>query len=348
MVEKNAIELAPTDVTTELGQTPGPLLDLTIDQLRTLVIVRREGNALRAARVLGREQSSVQKQLNTLNEVSRHLVGESLFIKQGRGQDLLFTPTGEQLVSLASGTIDTWMTGIHSARRRLGSTITIGTTEFTIRFVGEVWPHLHDEFQRREVDLKVIHVRTRDFWEKLESQQVDLVCGSFAARAGELPDLDYDFIEWQREGVAILTNLTVHELPDRPVSADKLPILPLLAPTAGLLAEFLHRWYGPAYASELNIVARIDALYYGLGLLDSQLLRGCLLTTGKVAEAAVEGRLPGGHGLRIVQLADDFDPPLELVTGVFGRRNERNHYAADHPLNLLWNEFNARRPVVRG
>jgi hypothetical protein len=45
-----------------------------------------------------------------------------------------------------------------------------------------------------------------------------------------------------------------------------------------------------------------------------------------------------------VQLADDFNPAVELVTGVFGRKNERDHYAADHPLNLLWNEFIARRP----
>ncbi|GAB1512535.1 LysR family transcriptional regulator [Actinophytocola sp. KF-1] len=347
MSEKKLIELAPADATSELVQMPGPLLDLTVDQLRTLVIVHEEGNALGAARRLGREQSSVQKQLNTLNELGRQLVGEALVIKQGRGQALLFTPTGEQLASLAASTIDTWTTGIHSARRRLGSTITIGTTEFTIRFIGEVWPHLRSEFQRREVELKVVHVRTRDFWEKLESKQVDLVCGSFATQAGQLPDLDYDFIEWQREGVALLTNLTDYELPDRPVSTNRLRALPLLAPAAGLLAEFLRRWYGPAYTTELNVVATIDALYYGLGLLDSQLIRGCLLTTSKVAQAAVEGRLPGGHGLRVVPLGDDFEPALELVTGVFGRRNERDHYAADHPLNVLWNEFRVRRPAAR-
>jgi hypothetical protein len=33
--------------------------------------------------------------------------------------------------------MDSWLTGVHSARRELGSTVTIGTTEFTIRFVGE-------------------------------------------------------------------------------------------------------------------------------------------------------------------------------------------------------------------
>jgi hypothetical protein len=183
----------------------------------------------------------------------------------------------------------------------VAGTVTIGTTEFTIRFVDKVRPHL--------------------------------------------PTLDYDFIEWHREEVALLTNLSTRELPDKSVTAAKLPNLSLLVPTAGLRAEFLRRWYGPEYPSRLPIVAEIDALYYGLGLLDSQLLHGCLLTTSQVARAATEGRLPGGHGLRIVQLADDFDPALELVTGVFGRKNERDHYASDHPLNLLWNEFIARCPA---
>lgn len=338
------MKLQSADPSVELLRAPAEMLDITLDQLRTLVVVRREGTALRAARRLGREQSSVQKQLNTLNDIAQQLVGESLVVKQGRGQDFLFTPTGEQLVTLAESTVDSWLTGTHAARRHLGSTVTIGTTEFTIRFVGEVWPHLQEEFERREVDLKVVHVRTRDFWEKLDSQQVDLVCGSFAAPAGELPTLDYDFIEWHREGVALLTNLPTRELPDKPVTAAKLPTLPLLAPAAGLLAEFLRGWYGTDYRSQLAIIAEIDALYYGLGLLDSHLLRGCLLTTTRVAEAAVDGRLPGGSGLRIVELANDFTPSLELVTGVFGRRNERQHYAADHPLNLLWHEFTTRRP----
>lgn len=56
--------------TPDLGgvATVGPeLLETTFDQLRTLVLVAETGSALSAARVLGREQSSVQKQLDTLN-----------------------------------------------------------------------------------------------------------------------------------------------------------------------------------------------------------------------------------------------------------------------------------------
>lgn len=339
MTDSGPVELHSADPLADLTNAPGSLLDLTLDQLRTIVVVRHTGTALGAARRLGREQSSVQKQINAMNDIAQRLVGELLVIKQGRGQNVLFTPTGEAMVELAERTLNSWLAGTQAARRRLGSTVTVGTTEFTIRFVGEIWPRVREEFERREVELKVVHVRTRDFWEKLESQQVDLVCGSFATRVGELPSLDHDFIEWHREGVSLLTNLSSRELPDKPVSSARLPAIPLLAPTTGLLAEFLRGWYGPDYRNLLNIIAEIDALYYGLGLLDSQLLHGCLLTTSQVARAAVEGRLPGGRGLRTVPLADDFEPSLELVTGVFCRRNERDRYSPEHPLNLLWNEF---------
>lgn len=147
------------------------------------------------------------------------------------------------------------------------------------------------------------------------------------------------FIEWHREGLAILTNLPKRELPTRAVDAAKLSTLPLLAPTAGLLAEFLRHWYGLNYRDRLNVIADIDDIYYGLALLRSKIVHGCLLTTSAVATEAVEGRLPGGPDLRRVELADDFDPALELVTGIFGRKGERDHYTPDHPLNLLWAAF---------
>ncbi|MGH3800752.1 MAG: LysR family transcriptional regulator [Pseudonocardiaceae bacterium] len=329
----------PSDPVAGLLGRPSELLDLTFDQLRTLVMVRLTGNALRAARALGREQSSVQKQLTTLNELAQRMVGEVLALKQRRGQDFLFTPTGDQVTDLAAATLEGWSDVVHSARRRLGSTITVGTTEFTIRFLGEIWPHVRDDFQRRGIELKIVHVRTRDFWATLDAQQVDLICGSFATEQGQLPDLDYDFIECGRERVALLSNLTARELPDRPVRFAELPKLPLLAPTAGLLAEFLRRWYGPDYRATLTVIADIDALNYGLGLLQSQLLHGCLITTHAVAEAAITGRLPGGEGLRMIELGNDYRPCLELVTGVFGRRREREHYASDHPLNILWQLF---------
>jgi hypothetical protein len=91
---------------------PG-MLETTFDQLRTLVLVAETGSALSAARVLGREQSSVQKQLDTLNRSFRQMCGEQLVIKQGRGQRFLFTPSGWQFVELARATLAGWQASIN-------------------------------------------------------------------------------------------------------------------------------------------------------------------------------------------------------------------------------------------
>jgi DNA-binding transcriptional LysR family regulator len=323
---------------------PPEMLDVSLDQLRTLAVVRATGTAQRAARALGREQSSVQKQLDNLNKAAVRLVGDALVVKQGRGKDFLFTPSGEEVVALARQTLLSWTDSLHRSRRRVGSTVTFGTTEFTVQFLGAVWPALREDFERHGVHLNIEHVRTRDLWRKLDGKKVDLVCGSFAAEPGRAPTLDYDFLEWHRERVALLTNLTARELPDTPVTATKLPGLPLLAPTAGLLSEFLSRWYGPDYRGALDVIADIDSLNYGLNLLTSDLLHGCLLTTERVADAALDGRLPG-QGLRKIDLADDHRPRLEIVTGIFARKGERARYPADHPLNLLWNAFAEATPT---
>jgi DNA-binding transcriptional LysR family regulator len=324
--------------------SPPEMLDVSLDQLRTLAVVHATGTAQRAARALGREQSSVQKQLDNLNKAAARLVGEALVVKQGRGKDFLFTPSGEEAVVLARRTLLSWTEGLHRSRRRVGSTVTFGTTEFTVQFLGVVWPGLREDFQRRGVHLNIEHVRTRDLWRTLDGKKADLVCGSFAAEPGRPPTLDYDFLEWHRERVALLTNLSTRELPDTPVTAESLPGLPLLAPTDGLLAQFLSRWYGPGYRGVLHVIADIDSLNYGLNLLTSQLLHGCLLTTERVADAALEGRLPG-QGLRKIDLAEDYRPRLEIVTGIFARQGERDRYAADHPLNLLWNAFADATPA---
>ena len=103
-----------------LLESPLALMDTTMDQLRTLVVVHETGTALGAARALGREQASVQKQLDTMNRNFSELCGEPLVLKQGRGKDVLFTGTGAALVELARGTLDDWLDGIHDSRRRLG------------------------------------------------------------------------------------------------------------------------------------------------------------------------------------------------------------------------------------
>lgn len=117
------MEVAATPITLPgpeaLTETPTALLETTFDQLRTLIAVAETGSALQAARLLGREQSSVQKQLDTLNRNFQQICGELLVIKQGRGQQFLFTPSGRQFVALARRTLTGWRA--RSTRHAAGS-----------------------------------------------------------------------------------------------------------------------------------------------------------------------------------------------------------------------------------
>jgi DNA-binding transcriptional LysR family regulator len=336
------VKVPPAGAFAELLASPTQLLDVTMDQLRTLLAVREAGSPLGAARLLDREHSSVRKQLDTLNRIFQQVCGEALVVKQGRGQDYLFTPTGEAVAGIAARSFADWLTGITDRRRKLGATLRVATTEFTVDFLAQVWPDVVEEFTRREIQLDIAHVRTRDFWTQLDAKDIDLVCGSVAAAPGNDPALaGYDVIEWHREDLALVTNLSTRELPMVAVGQDRLPAVPLLAPSAGLVAEFLRRWYGPEFQSDLTIVAGVDSIYYGLALLRSRLVHGALICARAAADAAVEGRLPGGPGLRLVPLAGDYDPPLQLLAGIFARKGERQLYDDTHPLNLLWSAFAA-------
>jgi DNA-binding transcriptional LysR family regulator len=317
------------------------LLELTFDQLRTLVVVREADSANGAARMLGREQSSVQKQIDTLNRIFQRMCGELLAVRQGRGQPFRFTPTGAAVAEQARAMLADWQTQVNDTRRRIGKTLAIGTTEFTLPFVGKVWQRVCDEFAAREIEMNVQHVRTKDSFARLDARDIDLLCGGFASISGsdDVPG-DYEFLQWQRDGLVLLTNLPKRELPIPAVGVDRLPSVPLIVPsTGGVIVDFLRRWYGSDFRDRLNIVATIDDIYYGLALMRSKMAYGCMLTSVGIARAAVDGRLPGGPDLRVVGLGPDFDPMMQLVTGTFARRGERNAFDMSHPLNLLWQAF---------
>lgn len=335
------VRVPDTDSLNGLLACPPMLMELTFDQLRTLVVVHEADSANSAARILGREQSSVQKQIDTLNRSFQRMCGELLAIRQGRGKPFQFTPTGHVVAEQARAMLTDWQSRVNDARRRIGKTLAIGTTEFTLPFVGKVWQRVCDEFAAREIELNVQHVRTKDSFERLDSREIDLLCGGFASSAGvsDVPG-DYEFLQWQRDGLVLLTNLPRRELPVPAVSVDRLPDVPLIVPSSGgVIADFLRRWYGTDFRNRLTIVATIDDIYYGLALMRSKMAYGCMLTSASIARAAADGRLPGGPNLRFLNLGTDFNPMMELVTGTFARRGERSSFDTSHPLNILWRAF---------
>jgi DNA-binding transcriptional LysR family regulator len=341
------VAVSPAGALEALVRCDPALLELTLDQLRTLAVVRQTGSALRAAERLGRQQSSVQKQLDTLNRQFQRLCGESLVVKQGRGKTLLFTPSGQAAAGWSEELLRHWTLRIQECRRRLGATVTVGTTEFTLDYLGRAWELVKDRLQAQEVELKVVHVRTRQFWEKLDSKEVDLLCGGMVTATGSVDvAAEYEFIEWRRGPLALLTNLSRRELPVPKVSAARLRSLPLIIPAAGVITDFLRRWYGEAYQRGLTVVAEIDDVYYGLALLRSHLVDGCMLVTRPVGQAVLKGQLPTAGDVRLLELGDGFDPTLELVSGVFARRGERDHYTTTHPINVLWEAFGAAASIA--
>ncbi|WP_329152613.1 LysR family transcriptional regulator [Streptomyces sp. NBC_01456] len=319
-------------------QYPTELLDTTMDQLRTLIVVHETGTALGAARRLGREQSSVQKQLDTMNRTFSGLCGEELVLKQGRGRDALFTATGEALVELARRTLGEWSDGVRDARRRLGRTLSVGTTRYTLGFLLDAVERVSEDFERDDVDLKVTHVRTGDLFAKLRAKELDLVCGSVVVTEGKEAELfgPYEVLEWRRSGLSLLTNLPPEKLPGTSFDARELPGLPLVVSARGLIDRFLTSWYGPDYRQKLSIAAEIEAAHYGFELLRSGVVSGAMLVTRGIGEAAADGRLPEAGGLRTLELVGAVGPRTEVLVGVFTRRGERGSYAPGHPLNLLW------------
>lgn len=328
----------PGNGRSRLLQSPLALLDTTMDQLRTLIVVHEAGTALGAARVLGREQSSVQKQLDTMNRNFREMCGEPLVLKQGRGKNVLFTATGQALVELARGTLGNWLDGVHESRRRLGKTLMVGTTRFTLAYLAGAGERVSADFRQRGIELKIGHVRTRDVLAKLRAKEVDLVCGSVVTMPGGGGDhLDeFDVMEWRRSGVSLLTNLPEARLPGPTVESSELRSLPLVVSASGLMAGVLHTWFGADYRNRLHIAAEIDTVNYGFELLRSGLLQGCMLVTKGVADAAGEARYAHGRGLRAVELVNDTGPRLEVLLGAYTRRDERAAFDRTHPLNMLW------------
>jgi len=325
----------------DLSHSPGQLMETTMDQLRTLVAVRDTGSALGAARLLNRDPSSVQKQIDTLNRNFGAMCGEPLVLKRGRGQGVAFTESGESLVETARDTLTTWQERIFASRRRVGGTLSVGATVYTLAAVTRAGAEVASEFLRRDIRLRIEHIRSGDILAKLRDKELDVVCGSIALDEGGGPPVDVVVSEWSRRTLSVLTNLSPEELPGPEVASSELPGLPLVVPDRGLIADSLRGWFGADCRRRLRIAAEIDAVAFGLELLGSELpLRGCMLVTRGIGEMIRDGRMAGGGSLRVLPIRNDTEARMEVLSGAFMRAADEPADPA-HPLSLLWRAMEA-------
>ncbi|NGO69619.1 LysR family transcriptional regulator [Streptomyces sp. SB3404] len=312
-----------------------------MDQLRTLLAVFEEGTALAAARLLGREQSSVQKQLDTLNRNLGEHCGEPLLHKRGRGERVAFSAAGEALARLARDTLGEWRTELDAARLRSGRTLAVGSTRYTLGYLLDAVEQVRDRLLREGVELRMEHVRTSGLLGKLRSGELDLVCGSVLTPAAAGPAGDARFeglevMEWRRSGLGLVTNQPVREPSGQPVRVGALARTPLVVPADGIVPDALRAWFGAGYRRRIRVAAEIDSAHYGFELLGSGVIRGSMLVTQGLAEAVAEGRLPEAAGLRTLRLRQDVGSPQQVLVGAFRRRDAPTAAGPEHPVGLLW------------
>ena len=156
-------------------------LDVTLDQLRTLLAVRETGSPLAAARIRAASTLRSANRSTPSTTHSSRSAEKRWWCQAGpraglpvhadrRGHD---PDRGRHVHQLADRD--------HREAPPSRATVTVATTEFTVNFLAQVWPSVTAEFTRREIELNIVHVRTRDFRAQLDAKDVNLVCGSIAA-----------------------------------------------------------------------------------------------------------------------------------------------------------------------
>lgn len=344
----------------QLENLPEEFLSITFDQLRTLLFVVQEGSPRKAALALNRDQSSVVKQLERLNECFQHLCGEPLAVKRGRGEDYVFTQTCDEIAVLAERLLDNWRAYLERRRREVGQRLVVATTTFTLSILAQLWDEVTTHMKHR-TELQVTQIRTQKLWDSLQDRSVDLVIGGIVVEKGELPQpIDSDFAEWSREEFCVLTNLPQRLFPGELITKEELRRYPLILPTSGIIDEVVRKWYGEDYQRKLKLQPPVSDVHYAAELLFTGTVEGFMISTSTVAERLGAGLPDSGgkdtglhHGktadLRVIRLGAGFQP-LDLVSGLLGRKGERGLYESfdkHHPLVLFWKMFERNSPAYK-
>jgi len=318
----------------KLQNLPNAMLSLTLDQLRTLVLIHQTGSPRKAALILGRDQSSVIKQLDSLNEYFEQLCGEPLATKRNRGEDYALTKTCDLVSELSQQMLSSWDEHFENRRQEVGQSLVVAATTFTLGILGQIWDDVWPQIGKR-VELKVIHIRTKDFWAHLLDRRVDLVIGGLIAQRGQPPDTrDSDFLEWSREDICLLTNISQKELPSNTIDLRKFRQYPLILPEAGIVTDAIRKWYGEDYKKYLKLEPPGLDVSWIMQLLQLNIVEGFMVSTETVANLV-------GSKLRRISFGPSFEP-LQIVSGLHGRKGERELYEKldkRHPIAIFWKVF---------
>jgi DNA-binding transcriptional LysR family regulator len=315
------------------------LLATTFDQLRTFSTVCRMANIRTAARALGRDHSSVRKQLDTLEERFHDVANGRLLVHAtSRGGALHVTDAGRRVQEFADRTLaalqDAWQE-LHKSRRdrplRFGVS---GFRTYVGDFLNDTHESLAREFERRGLAFarEVVPITAPgDRPALLDRDDLDFAFGTSVCRKDERPSFDpaLEFAEWSRDELVVLTNidvgkgpLNVHQILERRI--------PMVAPHRGVIFDLMVAELAEGERDRLQIAEWCDDALVAIDLLHHKLRRAALFCTRTVACFAKSRA--GSEHLRVVPYECDWTHSF----GLLARRTDLAAWGPDHPGRVLW------------
>lgn len=316
------------------------LLQITLDQLRTLVTVASTRSVRKAAQQLRRDQSSVDKQLKTLNEHFKEFSDEELIIRPAqRGGEVELTHAGNVVVRLAQQVLNSANDVVDELReRKHDRPLRLALTTFLLPVLLEVQDEIALDFSRHGLQFRkeLMHVRSSDVQTILLPERhregIDFSFGGFTTRHDDDTDVEdaLEFLEWRRDRIVLLSNYETNQARVH-VQRVRLDRWPLILPRGGVVNSFVDQVWGTSEG--LNIVEWCNEVHFALELLTLGVHQAAMLSTGAIAEQALSSapKMP----LHVTEL-DGCE--FNLRVGLFRRKVDAATYLPRHPRQLFWNK----------
>jgi DNA-binding transcriptional LysR family regulator len=315
------------------------LLATTFDQLRTFGAVCRTGNVRAAARALGRDHSSVKKQLDTIDERFHQAAHGRLIVHaSSRGGAVHVTEAGHRVQAFAESALralsDMW-NELYKARldRPLRFAVS-GFGSYVAEFLADTHPRLIREFERHGVHYgrEIVPIGAGTVQRALlERDDLDFAFAGAMCRKNATASFDeaLEFTEWLRDDLVVLANIDPGgaALSSRRILEQRVP---MIAPRQGMIYEVLVADLDAKERSQLNVVEWCDDWLVAINLLQYRLCRAAVLCTRTFARFA-KSRVGSAH-LHIVPYQCEWDNRF----GLLARRTDIEAWSENHPARLLW------------
>lgn len=322
----------------DLRRSLEQLLPTTLDQLCTFAAVCDKQSPRQAALSIGRDQSSVEKQLQTLERNLEGLTSERLITKPDRrGGRIDLTQSGARVLQLATDILQRVSEAARDLQRlQRNYTIRIGLTAFMMPLFTAIEKQVSRRFDLAGLSLahELRHVRTENIQSTMrEDKQLDFCLGDVISKSSEPTPVgeDLDFAEWQREEFVLLSNyrlgvpaITVDDLTDRRI--------PLVLPTFGVIRRFVDS--SVKNPKTLNIAQSCNDYHFAFDLLRQSIQDYCMVCTPRVANHAK--KVPGWKQLHVYKFNGT---ERKLSVGLFRRKGECGNFVPSHPLRMFWDVF---------